>query len=256
MGVDLRRRQAAVPEKLLDAADVGPAVEKMGREAVPQRVGAGVRCRGPAAFRCFSSIRARCGSSGAIEFIDKHRRIGVGGPVAAEHAKRQPAAERVGGVGPEWCKAFALAADANHAGAEVEIAVVDADKLADPEAGRVHGLQNRAVAQSERLIRRRGLKQAPDVFRRKEVGQGPALPRIPQRLAGVVVDPALALAETVEAAEAGQPPGDRRLGIARLVQRSDVAAQLERRDLAGRRALPLAGLRDSPPMPSGPRGNS
>ena len=37
-GVDLRRRQAGVTEQFLERAEVGPARQKMGREAVAQRV--------------------------------------------------------------------------------------------------------------------------------------------------------------------------------------------------------------------------
>lgn len=36
--VDLRRDEAAMPEKLLDASDVGPMIEQVRREAVSERV--------------------------------------------------------------------------------------------------------------------------------------------------------------------------------------------------------------------------
>ena len=48
VGVDLGRGQAAVAEQLLDAPEVGAAVEEVGGEAVPEgvRAGAGVEARG------------------------------------------------------------------------------------------------------------------------------------------------------------------------------------------------------------------
>src|SRR5687768_359036 len=39
VGVDLCRGEALVPEELLDDAQVGPAVEEVGRERMTQRVG-------------------------------------------------------------------------------------------------------------------------------------------------------------------------------------------------------------------------
>src|SRR5882724_6941036 len=39
--IDLRRRQALVAQQLLDAADIGAAIQEMGSEAVPQGVGRG-----------------------------------------------------------------------------------------------------------------------------------------------------------------------------------------------------------------------
>ena len=150
--------------------------------------------------------------------------------VAAESTHPQPAVERLGGVGPDRGEAlaFSLAANASHAGAEIEIAVVDADQFADPEAGGVHGLEDRPIAQAERFVRRGGLEQAADILGREEMGQSAALPRIAQRLGGVFVDPSFPLAETVKAAEAGQSPGDRRLGITCFVQRAGLAAEVER----------------------------
>jgi hypothetical protein len=43
MGVNLGSRQAAMPQQLLDAAEVGPAIQKVCGEAVTKRVGAGRR---------------------------------------------------------------------------------------------------------------------------------------------------------------------------------------------------------------------
>src|SRR5205807_2385143 len=66
VGVNLRGAQAAVAEQLLHAADVGPAVEQVRGEAVPQAVRAGAR------------VEARLGQ--------------VLGQLAADAARRQPRA--------------------------------------------------------------------------------------------------------------------------------------------------------------------
>src|SRR5689334_11182289 len=39
LGVNLRRREAGVPEKLLNCAEIGSALEQMGREGVAQGMG-------------------------------------------------------------------------------------------------------------------------------------------------------------------------------------------------------------------------
>lgn len=44
--VDLRRRQTLVPQQFLDAADVGPAVQEVRGEGVPQGVGTGAGVEG------------------------------------------------------------------------------------------------------------------------------------------------------------------------------------------------------------------
>jgi hypothetical protein len=43
MGVDLRGRQAPMSEQVLDAPEVGAAIEEVGGEAVPEGVGARAR---------------------------------------------------------------------------------------------------------------------------------------------------------------------------------------------------------------------
>ena len=40
MRVSLRRREAAVPQKFLNRAEIGATLQKMGREAMAERVGA------------------------------------------------------------------------------------------------------------------------------------------------------------------------------------------------------------------------
>ena len=73
-----------------------------------------------------------------------------------------------------------------------------------------------------------GVEQPADLVGREEVRQRAALARIAQRLGRIRLGPAFALAEAEEAPQRGQPPGDRRLGVARLVQGRHVAAQIER----------------------------
>ena len=73
MGVDLRGHKTFVAEEFLDAADVGPAVEKMSGKTVAQGMGC---CAGVEAAR-FQVFFQHSGDAprgqAAAEFIDEHR---------------------------------------------------------------------------------------------------------------------------------------------------------------------------------------
>ena len=71
------------------------------------------------------------------------------------------------------------------------------------------------------------LEQLADLVARKEVRQVAALPRIAQRTGGVGLRPAFALAKAKEAAQRSQPPRNRRLGVAGLLQVRKVTAEIE-----------------------------
>src|SRR5205814_3281119 len=67
----------------------------------------------------------------------------------------------------------------------------------------------------------------------KKVRQLAVGPRIAQRLGWVALGQAFALGEFVKAAQRCEAASDRGLGITRFVQRRDVAAEVEGRNIAG-----------------------
>ena len=84
-----------------------------------------------------------------------------------------------------------------------------------------------------RLVGRRGVEEPAQIFGRKKMRQRAPLPRIAQRLGRIRLRPAFPLPKTKEAAQRGEVSGDGRLGVARLVQRRHVAAQIEHGHVAG-----------------------
>ena len=122
VAVDLRRRQGAVPEQLLDRAQVGAALQQMRRERVAQ------------------SMRMREHSA--------HRR-GVEAPTTRGHEERvlsavdergarvlQVPRDAVRGLLAERNDAFlsTFAADSHVLLLEVDVAEVEADRLVTPQA--------------------------------------------------------------------------------------------------------------------------
>ena len=81
VGIDLGRGQVAVAEQFLDAPEVGPAVEQVGREAVAQGVRAG------------AAVEAEGGEVALEQAADAPRR--QPGPVAVEEDGRLAAAFRL-----------------------------------------------------------------------------------------------------------------------------------------------------------------
>ncbi len=78
-----------------------------------------------------------------------------------------PLGERADGGQP---LATALAADAYQAGRQVEIVVDQAYQFADPQAGRIHRLQDRAVPPAHDGLPRGSHQQAADFIGGEEMG--------------------------------------------------------------------------------------
>jgi T5SS/PEP-CTERM-associated repeat protein len=126
--VDLRRGQTGVAEHLLHAADVGPTVEQVRREAVPQRVG-----RGPQVEpRHLQVLLERAGDAACreplAEPIGEQRGRFPLRLARGELAVGEPLPQRLGAIRAEVREAFlpAFSADAEQPLLEVEIAVVGA----------------------------------------------------------------------------------------------------------------------------------
>ena len=154
-------------EQLLDDAQVGAAVEQMGRERVAQRVrrDAGRQPGRPAqpiepvaqpadaerATRVVQEDLGRFGGPGRIAIEqDRAAVVEVGGQRRDRRPSQQPDALLA-----------ALADDPELAAAEVERAEVRGRELADPQAGGVGGLDERPVAQRERRGQRDPVRSGP-----------------------------------------------------------------------------------------------
>src|SRR5665213_91801 len=139
VAVDLRRRERAVAEQLLDRAEIGAALEQVGGEGVAETMG----------MRRDATQRAR------VEPVAAHGEeqgvVGARGEGGACFV--QVARHPVRRLLAEWDDALlaALAVpDVDELLLEVDVCEVEADGFRAPQAGRVHELDEGAVPQVER----------------------------------------------------------------------------------------------------------
>jgi hypothetical protein len=142
-----------MPEQLLDDAQVGSTLEQMGRERVAQRMRAdsigeaGPRCgaldRGP---RLLASEPPA--AIAEEEWAAAERRDVADGEERDARAAH-PASEPIEGNITDRHEPFlvAFADDADEGAVDREVFAVEADRLADPETGRVQELEQGAVPQ-------------------------------------------------------------------------------------------------------------
>src|SRR5205085_10860028 len=137
--VALGRRETGVAEELLDGAQVGAAVQEMGRERMAERVRARVHPRAGGARVLGDDARDAAGSEAPAAHVQEDR---VGIPTGA----RRPAATVIVERGKGGCAdrdealLAALAEDAHHLRVAVEVAPVEGGELAHPYAARVEEL--------------------------------------------------------------------------------------------------------------------
>ncbi len=172
MSVDLRGRGRGVAEDLLDAAQVGAALEQVGGRRVPDRVRAAsltagrpdVAFRRPAApsGRPRAAGRARCGARSGDRDGRRAPR-GRGRPRCARWREPGrpascPARHRPHRGHPDRDDALlaALAEHPDRAPVQVEAAEVELAQLADPDGRRVEQLEDGDVAQRQRRRVARG----------------------------------------------------------------------------------------------------
>ena len=160
-------------EQLLDDAQVGPALEQVGRERVAQRVR-----RDPAGEPGARRPR-RDGRPGLLPASRRPRSPRNSGPprvpastcpAASQRRPRAgpgPAAEPVEGDVADRHEPLpvALADDADEAAVERQVLAVEPERLADPQTGRVQQLQQRPVAQCR--VARLGGASPPAASRRR-----------------------------------------------------------------------------------------
>ena len=144
VGVDLGRRQVAVPEKLLDTAQVAARLEEMGGAAVAEKVrvdtGVDALAVGPAGETPGDPASAQATATRA----DEEGRLIRGG---LRRAHGEPELESLAGRATDRQDpgALPLARDTDESFAEVEIGAIDRDEFTHPERGRVEKLEKRAV---------------------------------------------------------------------------------------------------------------
>ena len=232
MRVQLRGGDTRMPEQLLDDAQVGPALEQMRRERVTQRVradpvgepGRASAARLTAAHACWRASRPprsprnsgppRSGATWCV-------------PAATARGPVDPAPEPVERdvADRDQPLLVALADDADERAVDRQVLAVEPDRLADPQAGRVQQLEQRAVAQGVagvgRRCRRGRRRRPPRAVARSRR-------RSASRAGGATVaagrgarrrrrDQALAVGEPVEALERGRASAEaarREAGIA------------------------------------------
>src|SRR5678816_3741363 len=168
MRIPLRRRQRDVAEQFLDRAQVGTALEQMRREGVPQRVRADPEPRtAQTDVAGHQPLHASARQAGTPE-VNEQRvtlclralralrvlRVLRGSQLAEQRIPVfQPPRERLLRRVVEWNNPLlrALPHHPHHPGAQVDVLNVEADKLAQAQAGRVEQLEDRAVAAAERI---------------------------------------------------------------------------------------------------------
>ena len=243
--VELGGRQIGVTEHLLDAAQVGAALEQMRRKGVPEQVrvhalrleagllgepaqdqeGAGAGER-PAA-----RVQEQLRPVAAIEVRAAHR------DVAAQRVDRGPA-ER------DEALLRALPERADEPVLEIDRAAVQAGRLADAEARAVHQLDERPVAHRARRRAVGGVDQALGLGGRERARQRPGAAGKLERGGGVVVAGAEQHLVPEEGAQSGDPSRDRRGGEAGRSHLGQPALELLGRRLADRALPPRRELRE------------
>jgi hypothetical protein len=147
VGVELRRREVRMPEHLLDAPQVGTALEQVRGERVPEEMRVDPLGLEPGLRSQPAQDQERaCPREGAAAGVQEEV-----GPVAAVEVgspARQIAAYRLGGAAADRDDPLlpALADAADEPSVEVDGPLLEAHRLADPEARAVEELDERAVA--------------------------------------------------------------------------------------------------------------
>jgi len=142
-----------MPEQLLDDAQVGSALEQMGRERVAQRmwadpIGEAGACGG-ALDRGPRLLASEPPAAIAEEEWAAAERRDVAEGEERDARAAHPASEPIEGNITDWNEPLlvAFADDADEGAVDREVFAVEADRLADPETGRVQELEQGAVPQ-------------------------------------------------------------------------------------------------------------
>src|SRR3954468_1175092 len=216
--VELRRRHVRVPEHLLQRAEVAASRQQVGRERVVQRVRAHL-ARQPRGGRVALDdlVEALAREAVAAVVDEQPRLVVVADQLRAAAAEVGAERPRGGGADRHHPLLGALAAGAQDARFEVEVADLEVDRLGGAQAAGVHDLQQRAVAERGRLGALRLGEQLRDLVAREHLRELAALARRLELGGRVVLDQVLAPQVAVEGAQARDLALQRRGLRARLV---------------------------------------
>lgn len=159
VAVDLRRRERAVAEELLDRAQVGAALEEMRGEGVAKAVRVGreppqrARVEAPSPCREEESVFRAAGQ----------RRPGLA--QIAREPVRGLLAERHGSL------LASLAADADELLLELHVGEVEGDRFRAPQSGGVDELDEGAVSQRQRTVPLERVEENLDLSALRRLGQ-------------------------------------------------------------------------------------
>src|ERR1019366_656885 len=239
VSVDLGRGQALMAEQLLDHTEVGPTIEQMGGEAVPERVRRDTQGQ---ARPDPETLQAEAQAAYA-EWPAAMVQEDLGGRLALRQRsseERWAAIRQVGLEGrpgrlseqPDALLA-ALAEHPDLAAPEVERPEAGRGQLADPEARGIGGLDDRPVTQCQGISQAVGLRwtdrgcyerraRSPvdrreepfDILALEDAGQSPGHPGRRNRRPRVAFGPAVAGREPVERTQGSEPLADRAAGNA------------------------------------------
>ena len=240
--VALRGRQAGMAEQLLDHAQIGAAGQKMGREAVPQRMGRGI-LRQADARRRRCCIRRRTRVAGRAcraprRTAARRRRGDTGTP---RGSRRTPRRSREGSVPDAACRPCRLrsASAGRRAPRHRPRSRASASPIRRPAPYRTEKGPGRVpLTQAWHLIVGRFVEQCRGVRFRQGPRQALLQTRRPQRRRGRVVASVLAVEKPVEAAHRSEHTRGRALRQAAPVPRSQPGAEIgggEREQIVERR---------------------
>src|SRR5436190_8212077 len=240
VSIDLGRGDVDMTKHLLYRAEIGPPLEKVRREGVPQRVG-----------------RHVLGDCGAFDVAAKdlpgaHSREGPPARVEEEHSlslsllESRPELAQVDRHGADRGTAdgnepllAALAEHANETFLEQEVANAERDPLRHPETGAIRELEERPVAEDHVVVERRRGEETLHLVDGEHVGQlAPSLRRL-EPVARVAHDDAVAGEEAKVGADGRDVSANAGRREAEILEVVDVFAQRARGDVHWRgEALP------------------
>ena len=169
--VALGRPEIGVAEHLLHRAEIGAALEEVRREGVAEEVRVDATRLEPCAFGQLAKDQERAGA-GERAAARVEEQLGPVAPVEMGPAEGEVAAHGLGGRPPERDEPFlaALSEHAHNALLDRDAVLLQPDRLRHTEAGAVHELHERAIAQRPRHRPRRGVDQPLGLGGRERAG--------------------------------------------------------------------------------------
>lgn len=248
MGIDLRRRDIAVPEQFLDDAEVGTAREQVGREAVAKHVRMHMMQTRPASTSS-DDLPDRDTLQRSTGGREQQMAVVPPGAVRNEFLVQpfQIAFDRVLCRGADGHDSLFAALPVHEQYAErlVVVANLERTDFARAQARGIHQLKHRSIARPEpTAFRRRRVQQLLHLDRRQHIRKlAPARWRFEQSRR-IVIDLIVGLEESKEHAHRGEMARDRTgLQTAFAVESTEMISQQARCDIREARDAVLDAIR-------------